>query len=46
MKGLEGKMYEEWSRPLAVLDPEQERLRGSLMVATALHREWKGSAEL
>ena len=36
---LESKMCEEWLRSLGLLGLEQSRLRATLMVAAAPHRE-------
>ena len=43
MKGLENNMHEEWLR---FAQHRAEELRGGLMVATAPHRQQRGSAEL
>jgi len=45
VKGLEGKKYEKRLRPWFA-QPTAEEVRGGLMAAAALHREWRGSAEL
>ena len=37
MKGLEGKLCEEW-----FAQSRADELRGGLMAATAPHREWTG----
>ena len=45
VKGLEGKMYEEQLKSLALFSPEQSRLRGGLMAAcSSLTRGAEGQA--
>ena len=33
VKGLEGKMYEEWLNSIGVFNPEKGRLRGDFIAA-------------
>jgi len=44
VKGLGGKMYGKQLRLLGVFSPEQRRLRGGFMVATAPHKGSRGAA--
>ena len=44
-KGLEGKTHKKQLRAHGLLNPEQRRLRGSLMAAAAPHREQRDSTD-